>query len=161
MSQGSTTKNDSSGSEHDTLIESPTKMYHQTLKARLARYLTDLKDQTRVKDMTFRDDRRRRDLRYQLEKAQTGEAIRAYNAQPTDERLDSQPDEMGDINIDSPTNIHHYPKRGMGPLARAALAAGLLALGGLGGAAAWYFLNQPSDSTTIENTEGFILELVE
>lgn len=85
-------------------------------KVRLADHLRLMKDNQRILDQTAAQDQTLRRQRSAFREAMAAK----MNVQPTSNVPEPPADDMGDINIDSPTHHHHYA-------ARAAAAAPSLA----------------------------------
>ena len=88
------------------------------------------------------------------------EQARAMDKQLAGETTPGEP--MGDVLIRSPRTENHYhpPKPSMGTLGKLALGAALLAGGGGAGYLVNNYLNKPVESTTINTTKGFLIELI-
>lgn len=111
--------------------ERESKLYETSLKMKLASTGRLMQDNQRLLDTTAKDTQLLRDQRRRAREAQMEKQFPTV-AQPVPDAPPSDP--MGDINIDSPSNVHHhYPqiKSGLSKLAVAAITAGSI-LGGIG-----------------------------
>ena len=136
----------------------------QTQKLEAANTARLMLDNQQVLDTSTAEDRALRQQRHRFRELQ----LRKMQAELDGSRINFPEDNMGDINIDSPTEVHHHypapPSTGLGTAAKAALATAAILAGTLGGAGLGYLL-MPKPvapvNTTIEKHEGFDIRLVE
>lgn len=145
------------------------KIDRQAQKLRLADNARLMQDNQQILDTSVAEDRALRQQRHRFREMQ----LRKMEAEANGSRIRfPEGGDMGDIKIDSPTEIHHHhapppSSPGMGTGAKVALATAAILAGTLGGAGLGYLLTPKPEkplapvNTTVEKTEGFRIKLVE
>ena len=147
-------------------VDQAQRLERQWLKLQTADHARLMADNQQVLDTAVAADRALRHQQHRLREWQLAQQGVGGNTDLTFPEAD-----MGDIKIDSPTEIHHHyptppserkPSTGLSPLVKAGLLAAGLAAASAGGFGLNALLNRPTPApinTKVETREGFLLDL--